>query len=174
MRERLAVGKDDVRDGIGVDVLEPVLPLQAELVVAEHRIRLDQRVARRADVEREAGNEQLLCRRRAARDLAGIEDQAFVAGLREVRRRDQAVVAGAGDDDVGCRRQCRAAQSFRSVYGGAIRRPPSASVTALATAASVPIAPPSPIPFAPRGFVGVGVSTNAVATGGISAAVSSE
>ena len=42
-----------------------------------------------------------------------------------------------------------------------------------AIAAGVPIAPASPTPFAPSGLCGDGVSTNAVATGGISAAVRS-
>ena len=49
-----------------------------------------------------------------------------------------------------------ARHSLASVNGGSTRAPPSASATALATAAGVPIAPPSPIPFAPSGLSGDG------------------
>ena len=51
VRERLAVREDNVRDRVGIDVLEPVLALQAELVVAQQGVRLDERVAGGARIE---------------------------------------------------------------------------------------------------------------------------
>jgi hypothetical protein len=47
----------------------------------------------------------------------------------------------------------------------------SASTTAFCTAGIEPIVPASPIPFAPSGFIGVGVSVDAVSKLGSSAAL---
>ena len=66
-----------------------------------------------------------------------------------------------------------ARHSFSGVNGGSTWTPPSASVTALAIAAGVPIEPASPIPLAPSGLSGVGDSTNAVSIGGCSPALRS-
>ena len=87
-------------DRIGLDVGQPVLGDQAELVVAEHRVGLDQRVPGRAGVELEAGQQELLGRDAAAGRRARIEHQAAVSGPRQVGGGDQAVVARAGNDDV--------------------------------------------------------------------------
>src|SRR5207247_9299317 len=79
----------------------PVLALQPELVVAQHRIRLDEGVAGGARVEQVAGKRQLLGRRSAAGNRPRVEDDDLVAGLREIGAGDEAVVAAARDDDVG-------------------------------------------------------------------------
>jgi hypothetical protein len=47
----------------------------------------------------------------------------------------------------------------------------SASTTAFCTAGIEPIVPASPIPFAPSGFIGVGVSVDAASKLGSSAAL---
>ena len=67
-RELLAVGEDDVRDRIRLEVLEPVVRDQPELVLQEQRVDADQRVAGGARVDPIAGAEQLLRRGAAARD----------------------------------------------------------------------------------------------------------
>jgi hypothetical protein len=64
-----------------------------------------------------------------------------------------------------------ARHSFSAVNGGSGAGPPSASATALAIAAGVPIAPPWPIPLAPSGFSGDGVWTNSEMIGGASTAL---
>ena len=112
MRERLAVGEDDVRDGVGRHVLQSVVALQPQLVVAQQRVRLDERVAGRAGVEAKAGQRQLLRRGAPARLRPRLEDEHLVARLREVRGRDQAVVAAARDDDVGDRLHGISAEPF--------------------------------------------------------------
>ena len=103
-RELLAVRKRHVPDRVGLEVLEPVVGVEPELVVHEQRVHADDRVPGRAGVDPVAGPEQLLGRGPAARYRARVEDEAFVAGLRQVRRGDQAVVAGAGHHDVSCLR----------------------------------------------------------------------
>ena len=70
-------------------------------------------------------------------------------------------------------RPSAARHSCSGVNGAPTTTPPNAAVTALATAAGPPIVPASPMPLAPSGFRGVGVSTNAVRSSGASAAVSS-
>ena len=67
-RELLAVRERHVPDRIGLEVLEPVVGVEAELVVHQQRIHADDRVAGRAGVDPVAGPEQLLGRRAAARD----------------------------------------------------------------------------------------------------------
>ena len=59
---------------------------------------------------------------------------------------------------------------MRSGVSGASRSAPSASHTALRTAAIAPIVPDSPMPFAPSGFTGVGVSMPCSSKNGSSAA----
>jgi hypothetical protein len=66
-----------------------------------------------------------------------------------------------------------ARHTFSGVYGGSrcvIPRGASASATAFATAAGMPIEPLSPSPFAPSGFSGEGVSWNSLWIGGTSGA----
>ena len=95
-----AVRERDVRERVRVQVLEPVAAEQPELVVDQQRVGLDQRVAGRARVDRVARAEQLLGCGAAARDVPRVEHQHLVAGDRQVGGGDQAVVAGAGDDDL--------------------------------------------------------------------------
>ena len=78
-----------------VEVADDLRPQQAH-DVREHR-------------EREAG-EDLLAHRRPADPLAALEDDDALAGTREVRGRDEAVVAAADDDRVVARAHAR----FRS------------------------------------------------------------
>ena len=52
----------------------------------------------------EAGQRQLLGRRRAARVRPSVQQEHLVARLREVGGRDQRVVPRAGDDDIRGRR----------------------------------------------------------------------
>ena len=68
-RELLAVRKRHVGDRIGFEVFEPVVGVEAELVVHQQRIHADDRVPRRAGVDPVAGAEQLLGRGPAARYL---------------------------------------------------------------------------------------------------------
>ena len=76
--------------------------------------------------------------------------------------RDTAGAAGAGAESAGSTAPAASARhSFSAVNGGSTWRP-SASTTALATAGSVPTAPPSPAPLAPSGFSGDGVCTSPV------------
>ena len=100
MGERLAVREDNVRDRVGRHVREPVLALEPELVVAQERVGLDERMAGRAGVEAKARQRQLLGHGAAARKLARLEHDHLVARLREVRSGDEAVVPAAGHDDV--------------------------------------------------------------------------
>ena len=100
-RQLLAVRKCDVADRIGLQVLEPVVGVEAQLVIHEQRVQADDRVPGRARVDPVAGPEQLLRRRAAARYGARVQDEALVAGARQVCRGDQAVVARSRDDDVG-------------------------------------------------------------------------
>ena len=66
-RQLLPVREGDVPDGVGLEVLEPVVGVQPELVVHEQRVHADDRVARGARVDPVAGPEQLLGRGAAAR-----------------------------------------------------------------------------------------------------------
>ena len=65
-----------------------------------------------------------------------------------------------------------ARQSFSSVNGGSTRRAPERVRDGVRHRGQRADRAPSPMPFAPSGLSGDGDSTNAVAIGGISAAVS--
>ncbi len=99
--ELLPVRERDVGERVGHEVLEPVALLQTELVVQEQRVGLDQRVSGRARVDQVARPEQLLGRGAAAGDGARVEHEHLAARHGQIRRGDEAVVAGARDDDVG-------------------------------------------------------------------------
>ncbi len=99
-RQLLAVRERDVSDRVRLEVLEAIVGVQPELVVHKQRVHADDRVSCRAGVDPVAGAEQLLGRGAASWNRAGIEDEALVAGLREVRRRDEAVVAAPRHYDV--------------------------------------------------------------------------
>ncbi len=90
-----------MRHRVGLEVGEPALGDQPQLVPGQQRVGLDQGVAGRARVEQVAGEQRLLGGDPAARHGTGIEHAAAVAGPGQVGRRDQAVVARSGDDDVG-------------------------------------------------------------------------
>src|SRR6266849_1681592 len=94
-----AVGKGDVNDGIGLQVLEPVLA-KLQLIVAQRRARLDQIVRRRASVVQEAGQRQFLRRRVTTHDRPRVEHATLEAGVCQVRRGDERIVSASGDDDV--------------------------------------------------------------------------
>ena len=96
--QRLAVAEDHVHDGIRVEVLEPVVLREAELL--DRRARLDQVVGGRARVVVEAGERELLGRGVAADDRPRLEDEHLETRLGEIGGRDEAVVARPGDDDV--------------------------------------------------------------------------
>ena len=99
-RELLLVRERHMADGVGLEITQPVVRVEPELVVREHRTHADNRVPGRAGVDLVARAEQLLRGRAAAGYGACVEDQALVAGLREVRRSDEAVVASPCDHDV--------------------------------------------------------------------------
>ena len=101
-RELLSVREGHVPDRVRLEVLEPVVRVEPELVVQEQRVHADDRVPGRAGVDLVSGSEQLFGGGAASRYRTRIEDDAFVAGCREVSSSDKAVVAGAGHDDVGC------------------------------------------------------------------------
>ncbi len=139
VRERLAVREDDVGDRVGIDVREAVLRLEAELVVAQHRVRLDQRVPGRARVEAEARDRQLLGRGGAARDRPRVEDEHLVPRLGQIARGDQAVVPAARDDDVRGRAHVDSSPlGCRAPPGPARLRAPDADSSSGASAPSSP------------------------------------
>ena len=99
--QRLAVREHHVGHRVGLQVTQPVLALQAELVAGQHRVGLDQGVPGGAGVEPIAGQQELLAGHAATRDTSRVEHPAAVARPGEVGGGDQAVVTSAGDDDVG-------------------------------------------------------------------------
>ena len=121
------------------------------------------------------------CRPARRRVLVDVDETPRAGVLRAVRRAAGRAGPGPADerrpvDPDGAPHPHRASsrsarQSFSAVNGGSTRRPPSASATALASAGSEPVAPPSPAPLAPSGFSGEGVSTSSRRSGGISAEV---
>ena len=92
-RQLAAVGEGNVRERVGLDVGEPVALAQPELVLAQQRVGLDQRMAGRARVDQIAGLEHLFRGRAAAGNRARVEHDHLVAGAGEIGRGDQAVVA---------------------------------------------------------------------------------
>ncbi len=75
----LAVRERHVRHRIGLDVLEPVVRVQPELVVRQQRIHADQRVAGGAGVHAEAGQQRLLRGRASAGHRPRVEDHALAS-----------------------------------------------------------------------------------------------
>ena len=100
LRQRRPVRERDVRDGIRVEVLQPVVGQQPQLVVPQGRAGLDEVVRGRAGVVQEAGERQLLGGRVAAHDCARVEYAALEARTREIGSCDERVVTAARDDDV--------------------------------------------------------------------------
>ena len=84
---------------LGMNVFEAVVG-EPELVVAQHRAVLDHDMGGSARIVLEAGKRQFLGHAIAADHRPAFQHQAAEAGLGEIGRRDQAVVAGAGDDDI--------------------------------------------------------------------------
>ncbi len=98
-RDRAAVEERHVEDGVGRDVLEAV-GAQIDFVIAQHGIVLKADVDGGAQVLLKAGERQGSGQGAAADHRAAFEDDALVAGGDQIGRRGEAVVAGAGDDDV--------------------------------------------------------------------------
>ena len=138
LRDLLSIRQGHVGHRVGLEVLEAVVGVQAQLVVGQQRVDPDERVAGRAAVDPVAGADQLLGRGAAAGDRAGVEHQALVAGLGQVGGGDQAVVPAPGHHDVR-RRAHGTVCSFR-----ARPRPSSRSAFVDRTAASASGSRPSP------------------------------
>ena len=86
-------------DDLGMDVFQPVVG-KPELVVPHHRAVLQDDMRGAAGIVAEARKRQFLGDDIAAKHRAAFQHQAAVAGLGEIGRRHQAVVARAGHDDV--------------------------------------------------------------------------
>ena len=86
--------------GVGEDVPQAVPP-ELQLVVAHERVRLDQDMGARTGVVPEARQRQLLGDGVAAEQLARLEHDHAEPRPGEICRRDQAVVPGPRDHDVG-------------------------------------------------------------------------
>ena len=99
LRQMRAVRKRTMHHDFGMNVFEAVLA-EPELVVAQHRRILDHHMRGPARVVLEARQRQFLGDAIAADHRPAFQHQAAVAGLRQIGRRDQAVVPGAGDDDI--------------------------------------------------------------------------
>ena len=97
--EPTAVEKRRVTDDLGMDVFEPVIG-ETELVVPHHRAILQNDMCGAAGIVAESGKRQFLGDDIAAQHGTAFEHQAAIAGLGEIGRGDQAVVACASDDNV--------------------------------------------------------------------------
>ena len=98
--ESFAVGECNHLDGIGVDVRQPVLLDQAQLVEPDQRIHLDERVAGGTRVDPHAVHQHLFGGGATTGNGAGVDDGALVPRRRQIGGGDERVVAGARDDDV--------------------------------------------------------------------------
>ena len=98
--ELLAVRERDVSDRVGIDIAQPVIGDQPELVPGEQRVNPDQRMAGGAGIDAVARQQDLLRGGSASRHVPGIEHQAPVPGLRQVARGDQAVMPSPRHDNV--------------------------------------------------------------------------
>ncbi len=103
--QHVATGLREDHRGIGGEVAQAVVGDQAELVVADQGVVLDQHVRAAARVVREARKGQLLGAGVPADGRPGLEHQDLEPGLGQVRRADQRVVAGADHHDLGALRQ---------------------------------------------------------------------
>ena len=133
--DRVAVGQGQDDGRIGVDVAQAVLG-QPQLVVPDDRVGLDQHVRAGAGVVPEARQRELLGHGVAADVRLLLEDDDLEPGRGEVGRPDQAVVAGADDDDV---RAVCAHPARTSPLGKPCRRSAPSSVTS----SSSPVCTPS-------------------------------
>ena len=88
-----------MHDRIGKNVLQPVFA-EPQFVVAQHRVVLNQHVRRRARVMFESAQRQLRGLDAAADDRPAFQHQAAITRLCQVGGGDQAIVAGAGNDNV--------------------------------------------------------------------------
>jgi hypothetical protein len=103
--QQLAVLLREHDGGVGGEVVEAVLRDQAELVVADQRVVLDENVRAAARVVGEAGEGERLGAGVAAGGVVGLDDDDVEPGAGEVGGSDQRVVAGADDHDVGLGRE---------------------------------------------------------------------
>ncbi len=86
-------------DDLRMDVFQPVVG-EPELVVPHHRAILQDDMRGAAGIVAKARQRQLLGDDIAAEHRAALQHQAAIAGLGQIGRRHQAVVAGARHDDV--------------------------------------------------------------------------
>jgi len=98
-RDASAVGERHHDARVGKEVAQPVRA-EAQLVVPDDRTRLEDRVRARAEVVPEAGQRDLFGRRVATDRGRPLEDEHAQARAGEIRRAEERVVPGAGDDDV--------------------------------------------------------------------------
>ena len=100
LRDVAAVGEGHVVNRIRLDVLDPVIANQVELIVAHDRVGLNAAMRGRARIVFESGQRDLFRFHSAADLWAILQDENTIARLGQVSRRDQAVVPGAGNDDI--------------------------------------------------------------------------
>ncbi len=88
--------------GVGdvISILEPEAALQAELIAPDHGIALNHDVHTGVLVMPVAGGIDLARHHSAAGPGLALQDQDFLAGFRQVGRRDQAIVARPHCDDI--------------------------------------------------------------------------
>ena len=86
--------------GVGINVFQPVLREQPQLVVPDERVRLDEMVSVGVHVQAKSGRDEFPGHAAAAEPVVPLEDEHFLTRLRQVGGRGQPVMAGAGHDDV--------------------------------------------------------------------------
>jgi hypothetical protein len=99
LRQPAAVEERRVADDLGMDVFQPVVG-QPELVVPHHRAVLQDDMRGAAGIVAKARQRQFLGDDIATEHRAALQHQAAIAGLGQIGRRHQAVVARARHDDV--------------------------------------------------------------------------
>ena len=99
LRQVTAVGKRHVKDRIGINVFEAVVP-ELDLVVAQNRVSVNSVVRRRANVMRESAQSQVRGLHSAANGRPAFEHQAPIPCFRQVSSRNQTVVPGTRHHDI--------------------------------------------------------------------------
>ena len=100
-REVLPVGEAQVRDGIGIEVGQPLLGYQAKLIGGDDRVSQQQRMPGRARIDPVTGQENFLRHGATASHRPAIDHDDAPAGHGQVSGRNEAVVPRTCDDDVG-------------------------------------------------------------------------
>src|SRR5580704_5709347 len=94
-----AVGKRHVKNRIGINVFETVIP-ELKLIVAQNRVSVNPVVRRRAHVVRESAQRQVRGFDPTTHSGSPFKHQAAITCFRQVSSRNQTVVPGASNDDV--------------------------------------------------------------------------